>query len=597
MNVRQDIDSLLNNFSGEDLLEEAQRLDYEEDFYSFFRGGWRYFDPSPFCHGMALEAVAYHLEAVIHGDIKRLIINIPPRMSKSSLTSVALPAWTWCRRWESPTSGPGVQFLHASYSQSLSLRDSVKCRRLIESPWYQKYWGERFRLTGDQNTKTRFDNSRAGSRLCTSVGSTLTGEGGNIIIVDDPNAAQEAFSEATIHTTIEWWDTALSTRLNNARDGAFIIIQQRLAEDDLTGHVLSKDVGEWTHLMLPMRYEMDRHTSTVIGWDDPRGCDDDGTPLVEILPDGTRVPRDAQAADVLREREGELLWPERFGEQEVLQLEATLGPFAAAGQLQQRPEVKGGGIIKRDWWQVWENDTFPICDFIIASLDTSYTEKQENDPSAMTVWGVFSGDRTTYANNIALNRPMERSSDSGLINIAEHAQRFDDAAQIKFKMQKAISSGPKLIMLYAWEEWLEFPDLVEKVASTARQFKVDRLLIENKAAGHSVAQEIRRLFSSSEFAVQMYDPKGVDKRSRVYAIQHLFSEGMIYAPNRQWAEKVIVQAGMFPKAKHDDLVDTVSMALAHLRSTGMLQRNDEVRHSVFESMQHQGKPAEPLYPV
>ena len=596
MRVKQDIDSLLNNFSADDLLEEAQRLNYEEDFYSFFKGGWRYFDPSPFCHGMALEAVSYHLEAVIHGDIKRLIINIPPRMSKSSLTSVALPAWTWSRRWESATSGPGVQFLHASYSQQLSLRDSVKCRRLIESPWYKKYWGDRFKLTSDQNTKTRFDNSRAGTRLCTSVGSTLTGEGGNIIIVDDPNAAQEAFSEATIHSTIEWWDTALSTRLNNARDGAFIIIQQRLAEDDLTGHILSKDVGEWTHLMLPMRYEMDRHTQTVIGWDDPRGCDDDGAPLVEVLSDGKRVPKDPQAAEILREREGELLWPERFGEQEVLQLEATLGPFAAAGQLQQRPEVKGGGIIKRDWWQVWENDVFPICDYIVAALDTSYTEKQENDPSAMTIWGVFSGDRASYANKFASNKPMDRNR-STLIDVAEHAQRFDEATQIKFRMPQAVHSGPKVVLLYAWEEWLEFPDLVEKVSQTARKFQVDKLLIENKAAGHSVAQEIRRLFSSAAFSVQMYDPKGVDKRSRVYAIQHMFSEGLVYAPDKAWAEKVIVQCGLFPKAKHDDLVDTVSMALANLRSTGMLQRGEEIQQSVYDSMRYEGKPADPLYPV
>ena len=597
MNVRQDIDSLLRNYSTEDLLDEANRMNYEEDFYSFFKGGWRYFDPSPFMDGMALEAVAYHLEAVIHGDIKRLIVNIPPRMSKSSLTSVSLPAWTWARRWESSTSGPGVQFLHASYSQSLSLRDSVKCRRLIESPWYRKYWGDRFKLTSDQNTKTRFDNDRSGSRLCTSVGSTLTGEGGNIIIVDDPNAAQEAFSEATINTTIEWWDTALSTRLNNARDGAFIIIQQRLAEDDLTGHVLSKDVGDWTHLMLPMRYEMERHTHTVVGWDDPRGCDDDGVPLVTVLPDGLRVPASPEAAAVLREREGELLWPERFGEKEVALLERTLGPFAAAGQLQQRPEVKGGGIIKRDWWKLWDSDVFPECDYIIGSLDTSYTEKQENDPSAMTVWGVFSGDRTAYVDNIASNRPMKRNGDNGLINIADHASRFDEAAQVKFNLSASHSSAPKIIMLYAWEEWLEFPQLIEKVAQTAKKFKLDRLLIENKAAGHSVSQELRRLFSSSDFAVQLVDPKGVDKRSRVYAIQHMFSEGLIYAPDRVWAEKVLVQTGMFPKAKHDDLTDTVSMALSHLRTTGMLQRSEEITHSVHESMRHQGKPPEPLYPV
>jgi hypothetical protein len=160
--------------------------------------------------------------------------------------------------------------LHASYAQSLSLRDSTKCRRLIESPWYQNLWGNRFQLMADQNTKTRFDNNQGGSRLSTSVGSSLTGEGGNIIVVDDPNAAQEAFSEATIASTIEWWDGALSTRLNNAKTGAFVVIQQRLGEEDLTGHILSKDHGEWTHLCLPLRYEPERSFHTVIRLEDPR---------------------------------------------------------------------------------------------------------------------------------------------------------------------------------------------------------------------------------------------------------------------------------------------------------------------------------------
>jgi hypothetical protein len=172
-----------------------------------------------------------------------------------------------------------VQLLHASYAQQLSLRDSVKCRRLIESPWYQSMWGDRFKLTSDQNTKTRFDNDKNGSRLSTSVGSALTGEGGSIIVVDDPNAAQEAFSEATIASTIDWWDSALSTRLNDPKTGAYVVIQQRLSEEDLTGHIMSKDMGEWTHLCLPMRYEWQRHSYTSIGWNDPRGVDDKVTPL------------------------------------------------------------------------------------------------------------------------------------------------------------------------------------------------------------------------------------------------------------------------------------------------------------------------------
>ena len=310
----------------EEQLLDIERAECEDSLYLFLRSAWKYVDSSPWTDGWPIEAVAEHLQAVIDGDIRRLIINIPPRMGKSTITSVALPAWTWAQPDRTATSGPGVQFLMASYANQLVLRDSVKCRRLIESPWYQKMWGERFKLNSDQNTKSRFSNDAGGERLITSVGAAVTGEGGSIIVVDDPNSAAEAFSEANIEATKEWWDGTMSTRLNDPKTGAYVIIQQRLAEDDLTGHVLSKDVGDWTHLCLPMKYEPERAFITKIGWEDPR----------------TEVD--------------ELLWPERFGTPEVKLLESSLGPFASAGQLQQRPEPAGGGVIKREWWKLWEEE-------------------------------------------------------------------------------------------------------------------------------------------------------------------------------------------------------------------------------------------------
>ena len=548
MNEHYLINQMLESLDPEEVLKELNRLHYEESLYEFFRAGWKYIDPSEFCPGAPLQAVCEHLEAVAYGDIKRLIINIPPRMSKSSMTSVAFPAWTWAQRYESPTSGPGTQFLHASYSHILSLRDSVKCRRLIESPWYRELWGDRFRLTSDQNTKTRFDNSRSGSRYCTSVGATLTGEGGNIIIVDDPNAAQEAFSEATIATTIEWWDSALSTRLNNLKDGAFIIIQQRLAENDLTGHILEKNVGDWTHLMLPMRYESDRAAliyPNKIGWMD------------------------------WRTEEGELLWPERFAEEEVNSLERTLGPFSAAGQLQQRPEIKGGGVIKREWWTLWDQPQWPQIEYVVASLDTAYTTKQENDFSAMSVWGVFSGESVAQANKIL-----------------GHDGRVQNIQRV------TAERAPNAIMTNAWQERLEFHDLITKVVDTCRKYKVDRLLIENKAAGHSVAQELRRIYNNEDFAVQLVDPKNQDKLARLYSIQHIFSEGMIWAPDTVWSDMVISQVAMFPKGTHDDIVDTVSMAVKHMRDTGLLVRGQERLEEINESMQFKGNNQHrPIYTV
>jgi len=573
-------------------LIDIDRSDCEDSLYKFLKGSWRYIDASPFTDGWPIEAVAEHLQAVADGDIKRLIINIPPRCAKSSLTSVAFPAWVWAqpRQWDSPTSGPGVQFLHASYAQQLALRDSVKCRRLIDSPWYQQRWGERFRLTGDQNTKTRFDNDQNGSRLSTSVGSALTGEGGSIIVVDDPNAAQEAFSEATIQTTIEWWDSALSTRLNDPKTGAFIVIQQRLSEEDLTGHIMSKNQGGWTHLCLPMRYEWRRHSVTPIGWNDPRGVDAEGTPLVDVDEDGNRIPISIEAEETLEKREGLLLWPERFGEREVAILENQLGPWAAAGQLQQRPEPKGGGIIKTDWWQTWDSPEYPPMDLIIASLDTAYTAKTENDPSALTIWGVFSGAKTTFADNY-VNRNQKHK-------VAEaQSALFDEAAQIKFNGNPNAGGSPKVMLMQAWQGRYELHQLVQKVALTCRQMKVDRLLVENKAAGHSVAQELKRLYGYENFAVQMFDPKSQDKLSRLYSVEHLFADGMVYAPNKQWADMVIQQVGQFPKGKHDDLVDTVSMALRHLRDAGVLVRYQEWESDMRESMTFRGNKMPPLYPA
>ena len=524
------------NLNVEETLKALDRADCEDSLYTFLQYGWRWMDASPFVPGWPIEAVAEHLQAIADGEIRRLIINLPPRCAKSSITSVAFPAWVWAQRFNSPTSGPGVQFLHASYAQQLSLRDSVKCRRLIESPWYQSLWGDRFALVGDQNTKTRFDNDKKGSRLSTSVGSALTGEGGSIIVVDDPNAAQEAFSEATIMSTIEWWDSALSTRLNDPKTGAFVVIQQRLSEEDLTGHILSKDVGDWTHLCLPMRYEPDRSFVTSIGWKDPRT------------------------------EPGELLWEERFGEPEVKLLERQLGPWAAAGQLQQRPEPKGGGVIKREWWQLWDNDVYPPLEYIIASIDTAYTMKTENDFSAMTVWGIFSGD--VVAQNV---KGGERT----------YAQK-----------------APCAMLMNAWQERLELHELVVKVAETCKRMKVDKLLIENKASGYSVAQEIRRLFGHEDWAVQLIDPKGQDKLARLYSVQHLFAEGMIYAPDKSWADTVITQVSTFPKGKHDDLVDTVSQSLRHLRELGLLQRGPELTAQVDESMQFRGNAGlPPIYPV
>jgi predicted phage terminase large subunit-like protein len=849
-------------------LLDLDRADAEESLYIFYKHAWQYIDPAPWVDNWAIDAIAEHLQAVCDGEIRRLIINISPRCSKSNLVSVAFPAWVWAQPHIGPISGPQVPFLRASYAYQLSLRDSVKARRLIESPWYQARWGDRYILTSDQNTKSRFTNSKGGESLITSIDGTNTGEGGmcfvagtrvstpngqipierlrvgdsvlsfdlqrgmvvksrvlatskrksndlrtlheisghrftctgnhpvfspgrgfvragemgegdrllvsrvqsvsnenlaalnlrqlrqedqektlraaestktrqprrvlqqkmlqlssflqefqeclsdlcgsidesarslllwsmqnsgaplqkknvrvsdlqksvcrtiqpqillsqmrgrgalganawlsefeiararygevfksislnansylregwrslrslqfrqpvganflqsenffartsyrrqqqeqragefnhsmrempqtspswenshvaeisrdssatvdvydiqvegqsnffaesilvhNCILIDDPNSVDDIDSEAAIQTTIDWWTGTMPTRLNNQDTGAYIIIQQRTFEDDLTGHILETEADDWVHLMIPMRYEPERSYPTIIGWKDPRT---------------TR---------------GELMWPERFSEAATTRLEKRLGPFRAAGQLQQRPEPAGGGIIKSEWWILWEKENYPPMDFILGTLDTAYTEDTMNDPSGMMIWGIFSD--------------VKELKEQSTANFAR--PRDYETPQKRVILDHTYDGTPRVLLLYAWDDHLELNPLVNRVQRTCKDFKVDLLLIENKASGISVAQEIRRIYNNEKYGVQLCDPKSQDKIARLYSVQHLFADGLIYSPDKEWSQRVIKQVGQFPKGRHDEFVDLTSMGLRYLRDNGLIQRGPE----------------------
>ena len=321
----------------------------------FTKRSWSAIEPGrDFYDNWHIDAVSEHLQAVVEGKIKRLIINIPPRHMKSISVAVALPAWTW-------TIQPSKRFLFASYAGSLSIRDSVKCRRLIDSRWYKSYFGDTFSLTTDQNQKQRFENDKTGQRIATSVDGALTGEGGDIIVIDDPHNVREAESSTVREGVLEWWDQAMQTRLNDPKTGAFIIIMQRVHENDLTGHILANEYNAWDHLCLPARYEIGHPTPTrsTLGFSDPRT------------------------------KEGELLWEKRVDEKTLNNLEKSLGTYASAGQLQQRPMPKGGGILKAEWWVAWEKDELPEIEYLVQSYDTAFSTKETSSYSARTTWGIF----------------------------------------------------------------------------------------------------------------------------------------------------------------------------------------------------------------
>ena len=290
--------------------EKARR-----SFHEFVRQAWPVLEPStPFVDGIHVQAICTHLQAVSEGRIRDLIINVPPGHAKSLLTAVFWPVWVW-------TSHPETRWLFASYAASLSIRDSVKCRRLIESEWHQQRWGDRYRLSGDQNQKHRFENDRTGYRIATSVGGAATGERADIVVVDDPHSVDQAESDLERRAAVEWFNGTMCTRLNDFTTGHKIVIQQRLHEADLTGDLLGK--GGFELLSLPAEFEPERRCTTSIGWTDPR-----------------------TEAD-------ELLWPEKISAAQLDALKVSLGSYRYAGQYQQRPSPADGGIFKKQWFRFW----------------------------------------------------------------------------------------------------------------------------------------------------------------------------------------------------------------------------------------------------
>jgi len=215
---------------------------------------------------------------------------------------------------------PYTRWLFSSYAERLSKRDSLKCRRLLQSNWYQERWGDKFYIVSDQNEKMRFENSETGCRIATSVGGFGTGEGGDKIVVDDPHNIVEAESETKRETTLMWWDESMSTRLNNERTGAKVIIMQRVHHNDLCGHVLENE-GSYVHLCLPARYE--------------------GNKVKTCLPMDSEIKfKDP------RKEEGEPLWPGKFDLYSLDKREDGMTQYAIAGQHQQRPSVRGGAMFR-----------------------------------------------------------------------------------------------------------------------------------------------------------------------------------------------------------------------------------------------------------
>lgn len=532
------------------VIVELDRVDCAESLASFIKLAWHVIEPGqPYIHNWHVDFICEHLEAITEGHVledgtpyNRLLINIPPGFSKSVILNIMWPAWEW-----GPKNMPHQRYLCVAHNQKLSARDSRKMRQLVTSKWYQDRWGDRVKLTKDQNEKINFVNTATGFREAMASGS-VTGSRGTRVICDDPHSVESAASDAMREATIDWFLEAVPTRLNDPIWSAIVVIMQRLHEQDVSGIIIDKKLG-YDHIMLPMRYDPERAFPTKLGLIDPR------------------------------EEPGELLFPERFPIEVVERDEKVMssvgGDYAISGQFQQLPVPRGGGVIKQAWWKLWDAPEYPALDYVVAYLDTAYTSKTQNDPSAMTIWGVFSG----------------ASVSSGATRSTAR-----DGTQLELTPRAQDNDHPRVMLLHAWDERLEFHDLLRRVQKDVKSWHVDTLLIEDKAAGHSIAQELRRVFGNDGYTIRMDNPGTMDKVGRMYAVAHLFEEGLIWAPDKEWADKVIKQCEFVGRSARDDLADTTSGSLRFLRQTGMLVRGQEFAARQEDDMRYTGGPPEPLYP-
>jgi predicted phage terminase large subunit-like protein len=337
-----------------DLLNEIE-IDRElasRGLQPFIECAWPEVEPSAdYIHGWHIDALCEHLEAVLSGQIKRLVINVPPGSMKSLTTAVLFPAWAW-------TKYPGKKFIFACYGDYIAKRDSLRTRRLFSGEWYQKRWGDVVKPDYSKEFSAHiYSTLQNGFRMATTVGGVVTGEHAHIQVVDDPIKPLDvtgtmAVTAKTLETAVTWWDETMATRL--LPGAARIIIMQRLHQGDLAGHVLQ--AGGYEHLMLPMEFEPKRKCFTSIGFEDPRKEADD------------------------------LLFPERFPREDVEQTKRELGARGAAAQLQQDPNPATGTTFRRDQIQFYKELPARLTTQI-QSWDCAFKDTSSSDFVVGQVWG------------------------------------------------------------------------------------------------------------------------------------------------------------------------------------------------------------------
>jgi predicted phage terminase large subunit-like protein len=452
-----------------DYMESLGREKAQDNFMDFVHAMW-----PGFINGAHHKVMAKKFQEIAEGKCRRLIINMPPRHTKSEFASYMLPAWFLGKF-------PDKKIIQCSNTAELAVGFGRKVRNLVGSDAYHKVFPE-VGLKADSKAAGRWDTNKGGTYFAIGVGGTVTGKGADLLIIDDPHSEQEAAiasSNPEVYDKVyEWYSSGPRQRLQPG--GAIVVVMTRWSLRDLTGRILKssieRDGDEWEVINFPA-----------------------------ILPSDKP------------------LWPAFWPLTELLALKEELPVGKWNAQYQQSPTSEEGALVKRDWWQKWEGNQAPACEFIIQSWDTAFTKNERSDYSACTTWGVF----------------------------------YKDEDQ----------RDPHIILLDAYKERLEFPELKEQAFRMYKEWEPDAFIVEAKAAGSPLIFELRRMgIPVSEFT----PTRGNDKIARLNSVTDLFASGKVWAPGTRWADEVIEQMASFPNSDHDDLVDSSTQALIRFRKGGFV---------------------------
>ena len=468
MDKKREILALLEELEG-----VKERESCQTSFLPFVRSQW-----ASFIHGRHHEIMAEAFEKVASGQLKRLIINMPPRHTKSEFASYLFPAWFLGRY-------PNKKIIQTAHTAELSVGFGRKVRNLIQSEDYQKIF-KGVALSADSKAAGRWNTNKGGEYFAIGVGGAVTGKGADVLVIDDPHSEQDAtvgaYNPDVYDKVYEWYTSGPRQRLQPG--GAIIIVMTRWSKRDLTGQIIKNSTqkegsSEWEVIELPA-----------------------------IMPSGNA------------------LWEEFWKKEELLSLKAELPISKWSAQYQQDPTSEEGALIKREWWQEWDKPHLPPCEAIIQSWDTAFLKTQRADYSACTTWGIF------------------------------HHPNADG------------QTVPNLILIDAYKEKLEFPELKKAAYDKYHEFEPDQMIIEAKAAGSPLIFELRAMgIPVTEFTPS----RGQDKIARVNAVTDLFASNVIWHPPTKWADEVIEECAAFPAGDNDDLVDSTTQALLRFRQGGWIR--------------------------